>query len=144
MKYLTFDQAGNLTGAYIQDVPPEHADNHMEVSDADYANWVNLHLVNGALEPKPPAPPAPPAIPEEVPMASARIILLRAGITAAMVTNAINADGTMTDAQKAEALIDFEFRTSVRRRSPLTLALGPALGLTLTQMDTMFVQAGAL
>jgi hypothetical protein len=100
------------------------------------------HTWNGSAWVAPPAPP--PIVPDEVPMASARIILLRSGITAAMLIASINADVTTTAAQKAEALIDFEYRTTVRRESPLTLVLGPAMGLTPAQMDAMFIAAGAL
>lgn len=42
MKYVTFDESGALTGAYIQDLHPDHSDNYIEVSDEDYSQWVML------------------------------------------------------------------------------------------------------
>lgn len=93
---------------------------------------------------------APPAVetavivvPDEVPMASARIVLLRNGVDDAAVKAAIAAS-LATDAAKAEALIDWEFRPMVRRTSSLTQTLGPALALTEAQIDAMFVAASQL
>lgn len=79
-------------------------------------------------------------VPDEVPMASARIVLLRNGITNAMVRSAIAASG-MTELQQGEAIIDWEYRTIVRRTSDLTMALGSILNLTQQQIDGMFVAA---
>lgn len=39
MNYVTYDEAGNLTGAYIQDVLPQHQPTHIEVSPEIYDNW---------------------------------------------------------------------------------------------------------
>lgn len=84
--------------------------------------------------------PTPAPIPVQVPMAAARKVLLRHGHDDAAVRNAISAS-SMTDAQKAEALIDWEFKTVVRRDSALTLALMPLLGISADQADAMFVEA---
>lgn len=40
MNYVTYDQNGKLTGAYLQDLHPSHANNHIEVTDAVRLNWV--------------------------------------------------------------------------------------------------------
>ena len=42
MKYVTFNESGELTGAYIQDLHPDHSDSYIEVNDADYSQWVML------------------------------------------------------------------------------------------------------
>lgn len=85
-------------------------------------------------------PDAPTKVPAEVPMSQARIVLLRRGITKADVENAINTS-SLTDTQKAEALIDFEYRTTMRRASALVAAIAPLLGLTEADLDAMFVEA---
>lgn len=79
-------------------------------------------------------------VPEEVSMASARIVLLRNGVTDAMVRSAIS-NSKMTDLEKGEALIAWEFRATVRRDSSLTQSLGVMLDLTEEQIDGMFVAA---
>jgi hypothetical protein len=86
---------------------------------------------------------APPHVPAEVPMASARIILLRNGHDDAGIRAAIN-NSAMTAQQKAEALIDWEFRPTVRRGSALTLTLAAILAMPGAQVDAMFIEAVAL
>lgn len=54
MKYFTLDSSGNITGAYIQDLLPEHEAAHLEVSDEDYAKRFTHQYVNGAFVLKPP------------------------------------------------------------------------------------------
>jgi len=80
-------------------------------------------------------------VPQSVTMASARIVLLRAGITDAAVRAQI---ASMPEPQSAEALIAWEFRATVRRDSDLVAGLGPALGLTDAQIDGMFIAAAVL
>jgi hypothetical protein len=41
MNYVTYDIAGKLTGAYLQDLLPEHATAHIEVSDAIRLDWTH-------------------------------------------------------------------------------------------------------
>lgn len=57
MRYITFDEAGNLTGCYLQDLHADHRDRHIECTEAQAANWVNLMMVRGKLAAKPPAAP---------------------------------------------------------------------------------------
>ncbi len=81
-------------------------------------------------------------VPVAVPMASALVVMLRAGITEEAITAAINA---MPDAQaNAEALLMLRRSHQIRRQHPLVLALGPALGLTTEQVDDLFRAAAAL
>lgn len=79
-------------------------------------------------------------VPASVTMASARIILLRAGITDAAVRAQIAAiEDVLT---REEALIQWDYEQRVRRDSPLVAMLAAALGLTEGQVDDMFIAAG--
>lgn len=49
INYVTYDQAGALTGAYAQDVHSSHASNHIEVSEDQRRNWV-LYEANVARD----------------------------------------------------------------------------------------------
>jgi hypothetical protein len=73
--------------------------------------------------------------PEAVDMAQARLALLRAGVTADMVEAQI---ALMPSPQKEAAVIEWEYRTRIRRDSPLVATIGPALGLTEEQIDSLF------
>lgn len=53
MRYLTYNGNGPFTGAYIQDLLPEHGANHIEVDEATYLNWCSLSYSNGAIVPTP-------------------------------------------------------------------------------------------
>lgn len=57
MRYITFDEAGNATGCYLQDLRPDHVARHVKCTEAQAASWVNLMVVGGKLVAKPPAPP---------------------------------------------------------------------------------------
>ena len=58
MRYVTYDNTGTLTGAYLQDLDPSHADAHIEVDADTYARWPEFRIVNGALEAVPHQEPA--------------------------------------------------------------------------------------
>jgi hypothetical protein len=49
MIYVTYDSAGNLTGAYIQDLHPDHELNHIEVTQEQHAEWY-LYRANAARD----------------------------------------------------------------------------------------------
>ncbi|MEW9585523.1 hypothetical protein [Paraburkholderia sp. DGU8] len=53
MRYLTYNGNGPFTGAYIQDLLPDHEANHIEVDEATYLNWCNLSYQDGAIVPTP-------------------------------------------------------------------------------------------
>lgn len=82
--------------------------------------------------------PAVVTVPESVTMAQARKALLSAGITAAMVSEAIAA------LEDDAAAIDWEYATVVRRSADLVVTLGDALGLTDSEIDSLFIQAAQL
>lgn len=123
--------------------------NAIEVLDpAEFPQWTLVRsdtaaigdLWDGQAFTKPPAPAR--AVPQSVPMAAARTVMRRRGITAQMVIEAINASPDPDE--RDEALIAFEFRTEVRRHSPLVLALAPALNLDEATLDDMFIEADEL
>lgn len=76
-----------------------------------------------------------------VSMRQARLALLGAGLLSS-VDAAIA--GIPDVAQRAAALIDWEYATEVRRVSPLVASLGPALGLDDAQIDALFEAAAAI
>lgn len=86
--------------------------------------------------------PTPVVVPQSVTMAQARKALLSAGITAAMVEAAIA--GIADAAARGMAEIDWEFSTTVSRSSSLVAMLGAELGLTDSDIDTLFIEAGNL
>lgn len=47
MDYVTYDEGGNLTGGYSQNLHPTHADNHIEVAPEVRANWLNYRANDG-------------------------------------------------------------------------------------------------
>lgn len=47
--YVTYDAAGNLTGAYLQDLLPEHADCYLDVASDRRMDWP-LYRANAARD----------------------------------------------------------------------------------------------
>jgi len=82
-------------------------------------------------------PPPPPAV---VDMAQARLALLQAGLLAAVQVAINSMPGLAGDA----ARIEWEFRPTVRRDSPLVTALASALSLDSAALDQLFIAASAL
>lgn len=136
MRYLTYDEAGNVTGAYLQDLHPDHVARHVEVSVEQYSDWVNLIVVDGALQPKPTSPPVP-YVPQEVTMRQARQQLIKTGKLAAVNAALAGMAGEAGELARAE----WEYSTVIQRNRPLVLTLGSALGIDL---DAMFIAAAAL
>ena len=58
MRYVTYDPTGNLTGCYLQDLHPDHADNCIPVSEDIAREWAN-YRANEARDGVEPAPPVP-------------------------------------------------------------------------------------
>lgn len=63
MRYVTYDPTGKLTGCYLQDLHPDHADNCIPVSEKIAREWAN-YRANAARDGVEAAPPAP--VPMEV------------------------------------------------------------------------------
>lgn len=141
MDYVTYDKTGALTGAYLQDLLPEHAQNYFEVGADQRMNWPSycMNSTRDGLELLPPAPPPPIPVPQEVTRRQGLRALFLAGVTEAQVEAVINQieDGT----ERGLALIDFRSAGTFVRTWPLVVAAGAALGLDL---DQLFIDAAKL
>ena len=141
MRYVTYDQAGNLTGCYLQDPPAEHTECMIEIDDAQVANWVN-HRANEARDGLELLPVIEPAaiVPQQVTMRQARLALLSAGV----LGNVASAIEELDSPHRETAQIEWEFSSTVDRDRPLVTMLGPKLGLTAEQLDQLFITAATL
>jgi hypothetical protein len=141
MRYVTYNPSGKLTGAFDQDLRPEHANNHIEVLDPVFAAWPAYRANAGStgVELIPVVPPAP-VVPQEVTMRQARLALLGAGNLSTINAAIAGMTGTAGDA----ARIEWDYSSSVKRTQPLVLQMGAALGLTSAQLDQLFITAAAL
>lgn len=86
-------------------------------------------------------PPPPPTVPVAVSMRQGRQALLRVGLLDA-VDAAIA--GITDPLERRTAQIDWQHATEIRRASPLIASLGPALGLSEAQIDSLFIAAAAI
>lgn len=78
--------------------------------------------------------------PAVVSMRQARLALLQAGLLA-QVNSTIS---TMTGVEGDAARIEWEYAAEVQRDSPLVASLTVALGMTETQLDSLFLTAYSL
>jgi hypothetical protein len=79
---------------------------------------------------------APPvAVPPEITMRQARLALLGAG----KLSSVDAAIAAMPEPQKSEASIEWNYSNTVQRNNGFVSALGPALGLTESQVDALFI-----
>lgn len=87
-------------------------------------------------------PPSPsPVVPQFVSMRQARLALLQANLLDQVETTL----STISDpVEKQSALIEWEYATTVERKSPWVQTLSTALGLTEEQVDQLFIQASTL
>jgi hypothetical protein len=112
--------------------------------DLTQTQLINLAIANGWQEVTgswpPPAPPPPPAIPTMVTMRQARLALLRGGLLS-QVDAAIAA---LPSPQKEEAEIEWEYSQEVHRDRALVQMLAPALGLTESDLDDLFIMGATL
>jgi hypothetical protein len=89
----------------------------------------------------PPPPVAPsPEVPQSVTMRQARLALLGAGKLSAVDA----AIASLPSPQKEAAQIEWEFSSTVERNRPLVQTLGPALGLSESDLDQLFITAATL
>lgn len=79
-------------------------------------------------------------VPTCVTMRQARLALLAVGKLTAVATAIAN----MPSPDKDRAAIEWEYSTTVQRQSTLVMALGPALDLDGTALDTLFIAAATL
>jgi len=49
IRYVTYDEDGNLTGCYLQELQPEHADCYIIVPESIVMGWV-MYRANAARD----------------------------------------------------------------------------------------------
>lgn len=137
INYVTYDGAGNLTGAYLQELLPEHADCHIEVTAEERLAWLKYraNALRTGVEVAPVIPPAP-IVPHQVTMRQARLALLSIGM--------LQSVKEMVAGMPERAQIEWESAGTVERDSALVEALAPALGLSDAQLDELFITAATL
>ena len=113
---------------------PEYATLFRACPSHVQAGWLD----DGTTYTAPPVPP--PTIPQSVTMRQARLALDAAGLL-----DTVNATiAAMTGQSGKAARIEWEFSSEVKRNQPLVMALGPTLGLTAIQLDSLFTAAAGL
>lgn len=109
---------------------------HQELLAAQAAGMSIVAGPDGLPMPVEPAPQVPPV----VSMAQARLALLKSGHLKTVNDALAQLPGEDGEA----ARIDWEFRATVERHSPLVAMLSAAIGLTDERLDELFVQASLL
>ena len=142
MIYVTYDEAGNLTGCYTQDLHPEHAAHFLEVTPELAENWpryrMNAARTGVELAPKPPAPP--PTVPQRVPMLNAVLVLIDADWW-----EPLNAHiETLPAKERLIARAYLDRAQTMARDNALVLSIPAVLGKTEAEVDELFILAGAL
>lgn len=105
--------------------------------NSDFAAY--LAWVAEGNEPQPYTPP-PGRPPDEVTMGQARLALHDMGRLQAVEA----ALAAMPEPARKRARIEWDYRPTVRRDSPLVVQLGAALGLDSAALDDLFTHAAAL
>jgi len=44
MRYVTYDNEGNLTGCYLQELRQEHDNSYLEISEEFVSNWPSYKM----------------------------------------------------------------------------------------------------
>ena len=141
--YVTYDADGNLTGAFLQELPPEHADHYIEVGSELRLSWPGYRAneARDGLETLPPAEPPAPAVPQAVTRRQARQALLLAGL----LDNVPAAIETIPDPiARRMAQIEWEDSLEFVRSRPLVVQIGAALSLDGAALDQLFITASSL
>lgn len=140
MRYVTYDEAGNLTGCYLQALPLEHGKSFLQVSEDIAHSWVayRMNAARTGLEQVPIRAPAQ-TVPTSVPMLDARLTLIAAGKMPA-VKAYLNA---LPGAEGEQAREYFEYALSMKRDHPLVLAIPDEI-MTEAEKDQLFIAAGEL
>ena len=82
----------------------------------------------------------PPVVPQQVTMRQARLALLAAG----KLSSVDAAIAALSSPQKEEAQIEWEYSSMVDRNRPFVSMLAPALSLTDSDIDQLFITAATL
>jgi len=61
MRYVTYDESGSLTGCYLQEIAPDHANNYIEIDEALANQWANYR----ANDDRSKITELPPAVPSK-------------------------------------------------------------------------------
>lgn len=143
MSYVTYDDSGNLTGAYMQELQPEHAEFHIAVNDEQRLSWpaYRANEARNGVEQLPPAPPPATLVPQAVTRRQARQALLLADLLDD-VPIAIEAIPDLTARRMAQ--IEWEDSLEFVRSRPLVIQIGAALGLDAAALDRLFLTAAGL
>lgn len=139
MRYVTYDPSGSLTGCYLQEVHPDHVENHIEIDEALALEWP-AYCANAERDGVELAPVVerPPQVPQEVTSRQAHEALIRRGHDVA-IEGYINAivDPMVRKLTRNE----YEQSAVFERHRPLVLTIGAALNLDL---DELFIFASTL
>lgn len=100
------------------------------------ANFTGYEWLDLPYQSPPPPTPAPVPVPQQVTMRQARLALLGAGLLSGVET-AIAGAGPA-------AQIEWEYASEVQRSSGLVPAMASALGMTESQIDSLFITAATL
>lgn len=87
-----------------------------------------------------PAIPSAPNIPREVTMRQARLALHAAG-KLSLVESAIEA---LPEPPKTAARIEWEYSNTVQRHNGFVSQIAPLIGMTESEIDSLFIQAATL
>lgn len=137
MKYVTYDESGNLTGAFTQDLHSDHANFYIVVSDSEYANWT-AYQANAGRDGLEIAPIHAPGIqiPQVVSRAQFILALLQIGLLDEV-------EAAIEQADRATQ-INYKERLEFERGFPLIATMAAVLGKTDAEIDALFVLAATL
>lgn len=125
-------------GTVVNTIEVDSLDQFPNLVSADVGG-IGWKLIDGVLTP--PDNPVTVFVPSSVTMRQARLALLAAGQLDAI--NTVIASITPPEMQQKVA-IEWEFAQTVDRNSEWVEGLRPALGLTVEQLDDLFIAASKL
>jgi hypothetical protein len=144
MDYVTYNDAGALTGSFSQDISPEHLTCYIPVTAAQRQNWTAYRANSGRtgveLIPSAPPNPAPTAVPIAVPMLSLMMAVIDAGLMSAVDAHF----ASLTDAVGERARARLAYSPTARRDCDMVLSVATALGKTPADIDAIFVAAAVI
>jgi hypothetical protein len=123
-------------GKVINTIEVEDLDFMPGLIDAALGGAIGDDYIDGTFV----TPSTPVIIPQVVTMRQARLALLADG----KLADVEPAIATLPSPDKEAAQIEWEYATDVQRDWPTLLALAPALNLTDSDLDALFIQAATL
>ncbi len=147
-KIIHYPDTNSVEATWVDanDIPircHSYADSQLALLESDLGAAAAAHadmlaLVRANIQPY---VEPPPVIPDTVLMYQARLALLAAGITAAMVEAVI---ATLPEPYLEQARIQWEYSPTVKRHNGFVAQIAPALGLSASQQDQLFIDAAGL